>query len=167
MVHRTLSFLTLLAALSGLWACNNTAQADDIQIQSVKDLAGLGNEARARNLPIMLVFTADHCVYCIRLERDYLKPMLRSGDYTDKIIMRMIKVDDFATLTDFNGRRIEAENLPSRYGGYVTPTMVFLNSEGKEIAPKLIGIGTEGFFAGDIDDSIELALEQIKSVAMK
>ena len=167
MLGRSLSILFLTITLASLWSCNKTAEAGGVQIQVVKDLAELSSESRQRKLPILLVFSADHCVFCRRLERDYLKPMLRSGDYENKILIRMLKVDDFSTITDFNGKKIDVENLPNRYGGYTTPTMVFLNSEGKEIAPKLIGIGTEGFFAGEIDDSIDIAVDHTRVVAMK
>lgn len=158
-------FLSLFAP--AILLGGNLSLAGDASLPKVTNLEDLGDEADDRKLPILLMFSMDGCPYCVILEDNYLLPMLRSGDYQDKVIIRMVKVDDYATLTDFKGNRVDAEDFSSRYGAYVTPTMVFLDNEGNEIAPRLVGIGTEGFFAGDIDKAIETALSRIRPIALK
>ena len=143
------------------------AQADDVDVIRVTDLQSLGEQAAARRLPILLMFTQQECPYCVIMEENYLKPMLRSGQYRDKVIIRKIRIDEMETLTDFNGERIEVDQLTGRYRAWVTPTLVFVNGKGNEVVPKLVGIGTEGFFAGDIDNAIDSALSKLRSVAMK
>ena len=156
-------FLLLTVVLSG-----RALYADDVRIQKVIDLESLGELARDRKLPILLMFSQDDCPYCTVMEEDYLKPMLRSGQYTDKVIIRKVKIDDFDTFTDFDGNRIEADHLTGRYRAWVTPTLVFVDGNGEEVARKLVGIGTEGFFAGDIDNAIDHALSRLRSsVALK
>ena len=145
----------------------HTLRADDVTIQAVTDLESLGELARDRNLPVLIMFSQEECPYCTIMEEGYLKPMLRNRGYTDKVIIRQIRIDSFKTLTDFDGSRIEPDHLTSRYRAWVTPTLVFLNNKGEELAPKLVGIGTEGFFAGEIDNAIELALTRMRSVALK
>lgn len=154
--------------LIGLFGLSATALAgENITLHKVTDLEELGELAEDKKLPILLMFSMDNCPYCVILEQNYLIPMLRSGDYKDKVIIRMIKVDDYKSLTDFNGNRIDAEDFPVRYGAYVTPTMVFLDPEGRELSKSLVGLGTEGFFAGDIDNAIDNALRQLRPLAMK
>ena len=143
------------------------ALAGDVTIPVVTDLKSLAELAQERRLPVLIMFSQEECPYCAIMEESYLKPILRSGEYGDKVIIRQIRIDDFRTLSDFDGARIEADQLTSRYHAWVTPTLVFLNSEGKELAPKLVGIGTEGFFAADIDNAIELALSRMRAVALK
>ena len=140
--------------------------ADDVRIEKVTDLENLGEMAGERNLPILIMFSQEDCPYCTIMEESYLKPMLRSGEYADKVIIRKVKIDDMDTFTDFNGDRVESDHLTSRYRAWVTPTLIFVNGTGKQMAPKLVGIGTEGFFAGDIDNAIELALSKLRSVAL-
>lgn len=167
MQHRIFALMTLSLALClGPIAGSVAAEASD-RIIKARNLETLSEQARERKLPILIMFSQEQCPYCTIMEENYLRPMLRSGEYKDKVIIRKVKIDDFDTLTDFNGKRIEAEDLPSRYRAWVTPTLIFLNSEGKQIAPKLTGIGTEGFFAGDIDNAIEVALTHLRSVALK
>lgn len=159
--------IALLIGLQVTLFTGNHAQAQEAQLQTATDLESLGEQAQDRALPILIMFSSDSCPYCTIMEESYLLPMLRSGEYKDRIIIRKIKIDDYDTLTNFDGSRIEAEDLPGRYRAWVTPTLVFLNSDGKEIAPKLVGIGTEGFFAGDIDNAIDVALTHLRSVALK
>lgn len=167
MQHRVFTLLTLSLALCLSPFTVGVAEESGDTVTKVRDLEALSEQASEHKLPILIMFSQDQCPYCTIMEENYLRPMLRSGQYKDKIIIRKVKIDDYKTLTDFNGKRIDAEELTSRYGSWVTPTLVFLNSEGKEIAPKLVGIGTEGFFAGDIDNAIEVALTHLRSVALK
>ncbi|MDH5446760.1 MAG: thioredoxin family protein [Gammaproteobacteria bacterium] len=143
------------------------AQADDVTIHKVTDLESLGAQAADKNLPILIMFSQEECPYCTIMEENYLKPMLRSGEYANKVIIRKVKIDDMDTLTDFNGDRVEADHLTGRYRAWVTPTLIFVSSKGAEVAPKLVGIGTEGFFAGDIDNAINHAISKLRSIALK
>ena len=166
MAQHWLYSIGLLIGLSMTPFMGNDSQAEDIQLHTVKDLESLAKQATSRNVAILLMFSANTCPYCTIMEENYLLPMLRSGEYKDKVIIRKIMTDDLDTLADFNGKKIEIDDLTSRYQAWVTPTLVFLNNQGQQIAPKLVGIGTEGFFAGDIDDAIDVALSHVRSVAM-
>lgn len=167
MTQRWIYSIALLIGLQVTLVTGNHAQAQEAQLQTATDLESLGEQAQDRRVPILIMFSSDSCPYCTIMEEGYLLPMLRNAEYKNKVIIRKIMVNGYDTLTDFNGKRIEAEDLPGRYRAWVTPTLVFLNSDGKEIAPKLVGIGTEGFFAGDIDNAIDMALTHLRSVALK
>lgn len=162
-IHR---FALLGLMLPGLLA-SLSALADNVEILRVTDLESLGEQAREQDLPILIMFSQQECPYCTIMEESYLKPMLRSGEYTHKVIIRKIKIDELDTLTDFDGSRIEVDQLTSRYRAWVTPTLIFVNSSGEEVAGKLVGIGTEGFFAGDIDNAIDRALSKLRAVASR
>lgn len=135
-------------------------------IQEVHDFAELGKLARNQQTPILIMFSQKGCTYCVVLEEDYLRPMLRSGDYQDKVIIRKVRVDSFETLRDFDGNPVEADSFATNYRAYVTPTMVFLDHNGKELTKRLMGIGTEGFFAAEIDTAIDMSLNRLRSVAL-
>jgi hypothetical protein len=44
--------------------------------------------------------------------------------------------------------------------------MVFLDHNGNELTRRLMGIGTEGFFAAEIDQAIATSLNRLRSVAL-
>lgn len=146
-----------------------SAQADTlpyVKVPEPADLQAVGQEARQRQLPILIMFSRQGCPYCDVVREEFLKPMLRSGDYTDRVIMLEIHSDSYAHLRDFNGQMISAEALSHRYRAGFVPTVVFVNYEGKELAERLIGITTRDFYGGFLDEAIEASLQRLRNVAM-
>ena len=64
-------------------------------------------------------------------------------------------------------KKIDVNDFAGDYRAYVTPTMVFLDHNGKELTKRLMGVGTEGFFANEIDMAIDKSLNRLRSVALK
>lgn len=146
----------------------NAARAEDIpRIEETVDLYSLGEQANQKDVPILVMFSQTGCAYCSILEEQYLRPMLKSGDYKDKVIIRKIKIDSFDMLRNFDGSKIDASDFAGKYRAYVTPTMVFLDNKGNELTKRLMGVGTEGFFANEIDQAIDISLNRLRSVALK
>lgn len=134
-----------------------------VQVPLTRDLAGEAQLAAQRGLPILLVFSADHCPYCELLEREILKPMLRSGDYADKVLIRKVMLDGAGTLRDFQGRSVDAGNFATQQDVFVTPTMLFVDPQGRELAPRLVGINTVEMFAGLVDAAIDQARSKLNA----
>ena len=130
------------------------------------ELVAVGQEARQRKLPILIMFSRQGCPYCDVVRDEFLKPMLRSGDYTNRVIMLEIHSDSHAQLRDFNGQMISAEALAHRYQASFAPTVVFLNHQGKELVERLIGITTRDFYGGFLDEAINQSLQRVHSVAV-
>ena len=114
--------------------------------------------ARDRGLVLMLEFSSADCGYCRKLEAFFLLPMQRNPGYDDKVLIRSVSLDDHETLVDFEGRSIGTREFAARYGVSLTPTLVFLGADGSERSEKLVGIWSEDFFGGFIDNRIEAAL---------
>ncbi len=133
-----------------------------MEVEETEDFSRLAVQSEQRRLPILLMFSAEYCSYCVRVEEEFLKPMLRSGDYEDKVLIRKIKIDRFDKIRDFDGKSIAIEAFSSRYNVYVTPTIVFLDSSGAQLAPKRVGLSTPDFYGGYLDQSIETALDILR-----
>ncbi|MEJ2346654.1 MAG: thioredoxin fold domain-containing protein [Gammaproteobacteria bacterium] len=142
----------LLALLLALWGLAAVAAAPRVTVTS--NLSADAKLATARRLPIMLVFTASDCSYCELLEREILRPMLISGDYDDKVIIRKIVIDEQPSIRDFHGRRVAADQLARRYDVRVTPTILFLDARGRELSERIVGINTVEMFGGRVDAAI-------------
>ncbi len=149
--------LALLLALTPL-AC-----ATGPTVPLARDLAADGRLAAERGLPILLVVAASDCPYCIRLEEDFLKPMLISGDYDDRVIIRKIEIDRGGLLRDFDGRMVTASELAERYRASLTPTLLFLDPEGRELVERMVGLTTPDFFGGYLDQAIDAAGETLRA----
>jgi thioredoxin-related protein len=136
--------------------------ADNVKVVETKDLSVLGKQADARRLPILLMFSAEHCSYCEKLEEDFLKPMLRSGDYDDKVLIRKVRIDGYGKLRDFAGKQVAASKFADRYNVFVTPTVVFIDGDGVELAKKRVGLSTPDFYGSYLDQSIDDALNILR-----
>jgi thioredoxin-related protein len=137
-----------------------------VKVREVANLQAVGEEARARQLPILVMFSIRECPYCDVVREEFLKPMLRSGDYVDRVIMLELYSDSHAQLRDFNGELISADELIHRYQAGFAPTLVFLDSQGKELAERLIGITTRDFYGGYLDDAIDESLQRVRDLAI-
>jgi thioredoxin-related protein len=118
------------------------------------DLQALGKTMRSDQLGLVIMFHAEYCEYCKRLEADLLQPMLRSGDYDDKVLIRKIQIDGAYNMVNFNGQKIAASQLATLYDASMTPTLVFVDANGDELAQKLLGYTSPDFFGAYLDRAI-------------
>ena len=108
-----------------LWLLAGSLQAE-VRVPVARDLQQEGSQAQTRQLPIMLTFSADECSYCELLEEDFLQPMLLSGEYEDRVIIRKLILDDGSSVSDFSGKATEATRISDRYRVFVTPTILLV-----------------------------------------
>ena len=134
---------------------------DSVVMLTASDLREEARIAREKNLVLVLEFSSEYCGYCRKLEELFLVPMQRNEEYDSKILIRQVSLDLYETLVDFEGRPMSTSEFASRYGVSMTPTLVFLNSEGREMSEKLVGIWSEDFYGGFIDNRIDAALERL------
>lgn len=97
-------------------------------------------------LPIVIFISQHGCPYCEVLRDQVLFPMARSGQLQEKSVFRELSLDAGFTVTDFNGAEIAGRKFADRYAASVTPTLLFLDAEGNEIAGKLIGISNIEYY---------------------
>lgn len=135
--------------------------ASAVEVRETTDLQALSKLSMKKRVPVILYFSAHDCPYCMMLEEEILKPMLISGDYGKKVIIRKIMIDG-NDVVDFNGKNVSVEKISSRYNVFVTPTMVFIGPNGQELAKRMIGINTVEMFGGDVDDNIDKSLKKLR-----
>lgn len=155
-------FFTQVALMSLLLV--TAACADDtprVQIQDSTNFQADGQLSQTRHLPLMLVFSAADCSYCKLLEEDFIKPMLISGDYTHKVLIRRVMIDAGGDVRDFDGKSISIDDFALRYKAFVTPTVVFVDAQGHQLAHRLVGIANPYFYGGDLDRAIDESLARI------
>lgn len=131
-------------------------------VKEIRDFQAVAQAMQTRKLPLLLEFRADYCGYCRQLEKDYLEPMERSGQYDQRILLKRFTVDTEDTITDFNGETIEAEDFIARYHGSLTPTLVFLDATGKPVAEPLRGYNSPDFYGAYLENAIEQAYKAVQ-----
>lgn len=137
-------------------------QGTPTYVEESQNLEADARLARSQTLPILLSFSSEHCGYCELLEEDFLKPMLISGTYQDKILIRKVVIDSGRQLVDFDGSTVGSDQLANRYRVRVTPTVLFVDAHGQELAERMVGINTPEFYGGYLDQNIDTALSRVR-----
>lgn len=153
----------LLAAVTALALLGWNAGADMVQVPQVRDFQTLSEDAQAKGLPILVEFSLPDCPYCVQLEEEFLKPMLKSGLYAEKVLIRRVNMGDSIPLIDFQGREVSARDFADRYGIRLAPTVILLDAEGRELAERLVGLTTPDFYGGYLDAAIDESLSRMRS----
>lgn len=155
-------FLRFLTIGSILLLLTGQVGAADIRVQTATDLQTDAADAKARQLPILVLFSSSYCGYCTIVREDFLEPMLKSGDYKDKVIIRMVSIDSSDDLRDFDGKQVHADDFADHRGVFFTPTVKFFGPNGYETAQDLIGLSTVDYYGGYLDAAIEESLAQLR-----
>ena len=119
--------------------------------------------AAQKQVPILVMFSATHCPYCEAIKAEQLRPMMISGDYDDKVIIRELHIDNFKDVISFNGEEISASALAEKYSVWVTPTIMFFDHQGNTLAPKIIGYNTPEMYGGYLDENIDLSVDMMRT----
>ncbi len=157
---------SLLVIILSVLIIAGPAVGDPVVMIQVSDLRDEARLAREKNLILVLEFSNDDCPFCRKLEDLFLVPMQRSAEYEDKILIRSVSLDSFETLVDFKGQSLSTSEFASRYDVSLTPTLVFLNADGVEMSDKLVGIWSEDYYGGFIDNRIDAARDKLKHVGL-
>ena len=127
--------LFLVLALSTL-----AAVADpDLFDREQRDWSQVGELARDRRLPVVVLVSSEDCGYCRRLKDEILLPMQRDGSLADQAVLGELGMYSGGKLVDFDGERVRTRIFLDRYQIYAYPTLLFLDDRGRPIHGALVG----------------------------
>ena len=133
----------------------------DIDIPRLKNLQQDGMNASSKSIPVLIEFSMVGCPFCYEVETEVLKPMLLSGEYENRVIIRKVVIDDDEMVTDFNGSKISNEDLAARYDIDVVPTLVLMDGQGNVVSERMRGVSTIDYYGQYLDRAIEQACSEI------
>ncbi len=171
----------IVTSLALVWVVEGQAeglfdQAEIIQTQNSlspvalktgSDLVKDGRAASEKQIPVLMFFSMEHCPYCMEVEEDYLKPLLRNAEYRGKVLIRKIRVDGINTVRDFKGEQRDAGELSDDYNVSMVPTLILVDSHGKQIAPAIIGIKNSHYYSAELDDAIDASIQKLRAIAKR
>lgn len=167
MIHKHM-FIRLFLLL-GAWCLAGAGVAEDldelppVSIINSSNLSSDGALSQQTQKPILLFFAMEDCSYCHYVEEEHLKPMLRNHQYRSKVIIRRIMADSYGSIIDFNGQPISSRDLSTRYGAYLTPTVIFVDHAGNKLAPSIYGVRNTEYYGLDLDQGLEHSLRKIRN----
>ncbi len=161
-MNRPALFLLLISIfITGLSSAAHTGSLKH-QIMQTMDLTQIAATANRTKRPIVLLMSQADCPFCVMIKQDILNPMVLSGDYADRIIMRELMIDSDIEPRGFDGYELDAAIIAGDYAITVTPTLLFLGPDGNELTKRIVGINTPELFSFYVDQAIDEAVNKLK-----
>ena len=157
-----LFFLLFMFAVTSAFAYEES-ELPYVKIESLTDFASTKEEALNSNKIIMLEMSASYCSYCETLEEEIIKPMLRSGEYTDNVLIRRLQIDEAALLKDTDGIYLTPTEIAEKFNVDITPTLLFIDGNGNEVSEKIRGVYSLDYYGGFVDQAIDQGLIIIRN----
>jgi len=146
-----LFLLMVLPVGNHLFAADPSLPSPD----SMKDVAQRSIE---RDIPIVVFISRDACPYCRTLRNSILAPMIAADKFDRRAMVVEVSLDRIDAMTGFDGGRTTARAFGEAYQAQITPTLLFLDSEGLEISKRRVGIPNLEFYTHYLNESINEAL---------
>lgn len=145
-----------------LMACDPSAKADSSPLKELDNLETLAQTARKTDLPIMLTVGAQWCEFCHILRDEVLEPMALGGEYEGKYMyMRYLSIDDRHDIPGIDGKPMNKNKWAYQYNADLTPTVLFIDGNGKEVADKIVGISNIELFSALIHSRLNQAYKNM------
>ncbi|MCB1859524.1 MAG: thioredoxin fold domain-containing protein [Gammaproteobacteria bacterium] len=151
-LQKCVAFLLLMAT------CTLAISGPSHPTTSALDWSQEASLARASGLPIMVIFSADHCPYCARLKKEVLEPLVKSGRLKQRVILKEFNIDSGGKIIDFDGEPIRSRIFVKRYEIYATPTVVLVDYQGHPLTEPIVGFNGPDSYTEHLDDAINTAV---------
>jgi thioredoxin-related protein len=113
--------------------------------------------AQSKGEPLVLLVSLPGCVWCELLRRNYLAPMRQEGVHAFQITVN----DRKQSVANFQGQASTGADIASAYAAKFTPTLMFLNAQGQEIAKRIQGVASVDLIGGLIDERLATARQTV------
>ena len=151
-------FVSMLALSTLVWPDKHT------DISTTSDWSVEASQAKNAGIPIMVIFSTDHCPYCVRLREEVLKPLNKNGALKGRVLIREFNIEDGGKITDFDGEKIRVRIFVSRYKIYATPTVVLVDHHGKPLTEPIVGFNEADSYTHFLDEAISSAVMSLASL---
>ena len=141
--------LVISGALPVVWV-----HAKDTALPVPTSLHQAARRAEAKGEPLVVLITMTGCVYCELVRRNYLLP----ARLNDGLQAWQFNVNDNTTpLIGFDGKPTTAARQAKAWKATYTPTVLFIGSQGQELAERLVGIAVPDFYGAYLEQRLATA----------
>lgn len=137
--------------------------ATDGEIPTVNNLNTIGQLALKQGIPVIVFVSREACPYCRSLRDKILKPMLAADKFEHRALLVEINLDRIDPMTGFENSQLTAKAFAEYYRAEITPTLLFLDSAGREISTRIVGISNLELYGFYLQKSIDAALLVIRA----
>jgi thioredoxin-related protein len=156
MINRMLALI-----LSWLVAVPAVA-VEEAKLPFVWDFTKVAQEAKTKQVPILVLFMTEGCHFCEQVTEEFLLPMQRNPETRVKTIMRKMDIASSTRLIDFDGTKTTYREFAGFSGVFLAPTVMLFDASGNVLTKPLIGLTTPDFYGGFLDDAVDEALAKVR-----
>lgn len=139
----------LACALPAVWA-----HAKDTALPVPTSLPQAALTAKAKGEPLVLLISLPGCVYCELVRRNYLLPAQRDSG----LQAWQLDISNRSTpVIGFDGKPTTAALQAKAWKATFTPTVLFIGSQGQELAERLVGIAVPDFYGAYLEQRLATA----------
>jgi thioredoxin-related protein len=146
----------LLAAFSASWfsvALSQVAHAATRVLPISKSIKIDLEAALKTSKPLVVLVSLDNCPFCKIARENYLIPLMAERS----ISVIQVNTNHATPIDDAWGKPTTHEQLIRAWSIKVTPTVLFLGKNGREVAPRLEGGSTSDFYGAYLEERIRTA----------
>ena len=129
--------------------------ATEQKIPLASDLGKTAQLAQQQGIPTIIFVTRDGCPYCRTLRNSVLLPMFAAGKFAQKATLLEVNLDQVEPITGFAGEWLTGQDFGELYQAEMTPTLLFLDAQGREISQRRIGISSLEYYGYYLERAIE------------
>jgi len=133
-----------------------------VEVPALTDLRADIAQAKALNVPILLLIHSQGCTYCHYVMEDHLRPMVLSGQYQKRVLLRQLAADEAQDLLDADGKTTRAKDFARALNVRFYPTIVFLGSDGQLLKERLIGVANIDLYGTQLESALQRAEAQMQ-----
>jgi thioredoxin-related protein len=133
------------------------AQAKETFLPTPASLREAALAAQSQGEPLVLLVSLPGCVWCELLRRNYLAPMRQEGVHAFQITVN----DSKQAIENFQGQATNGAAMANAYAVKLTPTVMFLDADGKEIAKRIVGVASVDLIGALIDARLATARQSV------
>ena len=149
MISRRQFSTALACALPAGWA-----YAKDTALPVPTSLPQALLAAKAKGEPLVMLISLPGCVYCELVRRSYLLPARRD---TELQAWQLDVSNKTTPLIGVDGKPTTAALQAKAWKATFTPTVLFLGSQGQELAERLVGIAVPDFYGAYLEQRLTTA----------
>ena len=141
----------LLAVLAcAAWGSSARAQGRETPLPTPASLRDVATQAQRQCAPLVLLVSLPGCPWCELLRRNYLAPMRKEGLPAFQIVVN----DRQRAVVNLQGQPSNGADIANSYRAVLTPTVLFLNAQGVEVAPRIEGVASADLIGAQLDAAL-------------
>lgn len=110
---------------------------------------------------VLMLVSQPNCTYCVQITEEIIRPMIISGRYNSTTLFSELEINTGRKIKDFTGQQVDASDFARRYDAWATPTLLFLDKNGNQLANKMVGINTVELYGYYVDKALRDSFNQL------